>query len=159
MVTPYTSPFKLIGYVPPWTWTTTITICFSSKWLIYINKLFSVEVRNEKHLMRELLNCVSGKLWFESGWKSAVLKSPSSRHQDMSICQSWRSCSISHIVYSVRTGTRHQKTIRHVIKDDSSHKQDYRGYIDVSLYHISCISVCAIITLLHHPSRHYFLQP
>ena len=64
MVTPYTFPPQLIGYVPPWT----VTICFSSKWLIYINKLFSVEIRNEKHLMRELLNCVSGKLWFEAGF-------------------------------------------------------------------------------------------
>ena len=42
MVTPYTFPLKLIVYVPPWT----VTICFSSKWLIYINKL-----RNQKSEM------------------------------------------------------------------------------------------------------------
>ena len=46
MVTPFTFPLKLIGYVQSWTWTITIANCFSSKWLIYINKL-----RNQKSEM------------------------------------------------------------------------------------------------------------
>ena len=46
MVTPYTFPLKLISDVQPWTLTITIANCFSSKWLIYINNLFSIEVRN-----------------------------------------------------------------------------------------------------------------
>ena len=46
MVTPFTFSLKLIGYVQSWTWTITIVNCFSSKWLIYINKL-----RNQKSEM------------------------------------------------------------------------------------------------------------
>ena len=46
MGTPFTFSLKLIGYVQSWTWTITIANCFSSKWLIYINKL-----RNQKSEM------------------------------------------------------------------------------------------------------------
>ena len=75
IVNPYTFPLNLISYVQPWTWTITIANC---KWLIYINKLFSIEVRNleswkivglnyqivqplENSEKWELLNCGSWK--------------------------------------------------------------------------------------------------